>query len=197
MGLATEVLTGWPVSDLVYARDLAALMYSVYSPLSACPAMTLMARQHSRPGGERHREPRIGAGIFASVDALARMATCTYGAAGGRRENHSRRFRGFGPSAVAGAAGLPVVNDSQDRFGGGSSHYGLLWWNNGDGALADVPRDAFWGYGLGDSLVAAIPSLDIVVARSGSAWPGSRKPSYYRVLAPFLGAIIGALRHGA
>lgn len=185
---------------LAYGRDLAALMYErVFAPLGLSGDDLSWRDNIHRPGelgGIANRE--IGAGIFASVDALARIGYLYLRC--GRWEARQiipADFVDLVRQPSPAAAGLPVVNDPQDRFGGAPSHYGLLWWNNRDGALADVPRDAFWGYGLGDSLVAAIPSLDIVVARSGSAWPGSRKPSYYRVLAPFLGAIVGALRHGA
>ena len=61
-----------------------------------------------------------------------------------------------------------------------------MWWNNADGALPKVPRDAFWSWGLGDSLIVVIPSLDIVASRAGSAWSGNRSPDYYAVLKPFI-----------
>lgn len=32
----------------------------------------------------------------------------------------------------------------------------------------DVPRDAYWAWGLGDSLIVVIPSLDLVIARTGN-----------------------------
>ena len=52
-----------------------------------------------------------------------------------------------------------------------SDHYGVLWWTNEDGTLPDVPRDAYWAWGLNDSVIAVIPSLDIVVSRAGpSGW---------------------------
>jgi hypothetical protein len=45
-------------------------------------------------------------------------------------------------TTVKGVVGLPVVEPV--NYGKASNHYGLLWWNNADGALAGVPRDAYW-----------------------------------------------------
>ena len=46
-----------------------------------------------------------------------------------------------------------------------------MWWNNADGRLANVPTDAYWAWGgVFDSLVFVIPSLDLVVVRTGVAW---------------------------
>jgi hypothetical protein len=56
------------------------------------------------------------------------------------------------------------------NFPQASSHYGLLWWTNADGTLPNVPRDAFWAWGLGDSLIVVIPSIDIVAVRAGNGW---------------------------
>ncbi len=52
-------------------------------------------------------------------------------------------------------AGFPSANEG----------YGVMWWTNATGQLPNVPRDAYWAWGLGDSLIVVIPSLDIVVAR--------------------------------
>lgn len=86
--------------------------------------------------------------------------------------------------------GLPVVNPKD--YGNASDHYGLLWWNNADGTLKDVPRDAYWSWGLYDSLIVVIPSLDIVVARAGQSWKRNSE-DHYEVLQPFLGPIVAAV----
>lgn len=83
-----------------------------------------------------------------------------------------------------------------ERFGSASAHYGLLWWNNNDGTLPDVPRDAFWTWGLYDSLIVVIPSLDIVVARAGKSWARAKGSGHYDVLKPFLGPIISQMKSG-
>ena len=66
-----------------------------------------------------------------------------------------------------GLAGLKPRDPS--RFPAATRHYGLLWWNNADGAMAGVPRDAFWSWGKGESFILVVPSLDLVAARAGPA----------------------------
>jgi hypothetical protein len=73
-----------------------------------------------------------------------------------------------------------------EDYGHASDHYGLLWWNNGDGTLDEAPKDAFWSWGLYDSLIIVIPSLDMVVARAGQSWKREPKADHYDVLRPFL-----------
>jgi hypothetical protein len=72
------------------------------------------------------------------------------------------------------------------NFPQASSHYGVLWHTNVDGALPGVPRDAYWAWGLGDSLIIVIPSLDIVVARAGAGFGRSNWNSDYTWIAPFI-----------
>jgi CubicO group peptidase (beta-lactamase class C family) len=63
------------------------------------------------------------------------------------------------PVDPAEAAGFPAANE----------RYGLLWWTNETGALpAPVPADTYWAWGLGDSLIVVIPSLNLVIARTGN-----------------------------
>ena len=88
------------------------------------------------------------------------------------------------------AVGLPVSDPV--NFPHASEHYGLLWWNNADGTLANVPLDTYWSWGLGDSLIVVIPSLDIVVARAGDNGWRSRWNADYAVLAPFIELIVRA-----
>jgi len=45
---------------------------------------------------------------------------------------------------------------------------GLCWWLNSDGAMAQVPQDAFFGSGAGNQLLAVIPTLDLIVVRNGA-----------------------------
>jgi CubicO group peptidase (beta-lactamase class C family) len=143
--------------------------------------------------GIKRRE--IGAGIFASADAMARIGLLYLRE--GRWQDKSILPRNFVESirrVPPTVAGLPIANDPQERFGGASQHYGLLWWNNTDKAVADAPVDTYWAWGLGDSLIVVIPSLDLVVSRVGSAWLGDRKPSYYRLLTPFFAPIATAVK---
>jgi CubicO group peptidase (beta-lactamase class C family) len=82
--------------------------------------------------------------------------------------------------------------------------YGVLWWTNATGALPNVPRDAYWAWGLYDSLIVVIPSLDLVIARAGPVpplpvvpgrvWGGHTWNADYALLAPFLDPIVRAVR---
>mgnify|MGYP001813983855 CR=1 FL=1 len=96
---------------------------------------------------------------------------------------------------IESVVGLPVwASDNHDNA---SDHYSLLWWNNADGTLENVPSDAYWAWGLYDSLVIVIPSLDLVVVRGGAR--GRRLPrqdgdNHYDVLAPLLDPIVAAAR---
>ena len=130
----------------------------------------------------------FSSGINATADALARIGYLYL--RNGLWENQSILPAdfvsqvGMVPQSIQ---ALPVLNDTQSRFGNASNHYGIMWWNNADGSITDVPTDTYWAWGLGESLIVVIPSLDIVISRTGSnAFPGSRSPSYYQVLEPFI-----------
>lgn len=86
--------------------------------------------------------------------------------------------------------GLPELQP--EEYGNASDQYGLLWWNNAGGTLANVPRDAYWSWGLNDSLIIVIPSLDIVAARAGNGWRGGWSPDY-EVLRPFIQPIVDSV----
>lgn len=57
-----------------------------------------------------------------------------------------------------------------------------------------MPRDAYWAWGLYDSLIVVIPSLDLVVARAGKSWKREAGGSHYDVLKPFLVPLCEAVR---
>jgi hypothetical protein len=71
-----------------------------------------------------------------------------------------------------------------------SRHYGLLWWTNADGSLSGVPADAYWSWGLLDSLIVVIPSLDLIAVRAGpKGFEGSNVTGKYVRLEPFIATI--------
>jgi CubicO group peptidase (beta-lactamase class C family) len=57
-------------------------------------------------------------------------------------------------------------------------YYGFYWGSNAKGLLADVPRDLYWALGLGDSILAVCPSLDIVTVRLGTGSTRSQLPPF-------------------
>ena len=74
-------------------------------------------------------------------------------------------------------------------------HYGVLWWNNADGKLAEVPSDTFMSWGQNESFIIVIPSLDIVVVRAGNAWRTDTTSDFYDVLGPFLNYIVESVQN--
>ena len=196
--------TKWAYSDggpnwlaecitLLYGRDLQELMFDhVFTPLGIRRS-DLRWRDHQyrphRINGIARRE--FGSGIHANVNAMARLGLLYLrgGLWRDRRiipESFINRARGT-PSEIV---GLPVVNE--EKYSGASNHYGLLWWNNSDGTLSGVPRDAYWSWGLYESLIVVIPSLDIVVSRAGKSW-SEDWDSHYGKLKPFLEPIASSV----
>jgi CubicO group peptidase (beta-lactamase class C family) len=186
---------------LVYGRDLEDLMFDrVFTPLG-------ISRDDLRWRNNAYRDHQIegvarrefGSGIRANVEALSRLGYLYL--RGGRWKDQQILSEGFVKLAsrpVPSVVGLPEW--VPEGHGNASDHYSLLWWNNADGALDNVPRDAFWAWGLFDSLVIVIPSLDLVVVRGGEG--GKRLPreegdNHYQVLAPLLDPIVAAVQSSA
>lgn len=155
---------------LVYRRDLHDLMFErVFTPLGITDK-DLVWRDHEYRESviDEIANREFGSGISADVDAMARIGYLYLrrGQWNGRRivaEDFVDAVR----APVAAITGLPELDP--ERYGNASDHYGLLWWNNGDGTLDGVPEDAYWSWGLYDSLIIVVPSLDMVVARTGNS----------------------------
>jgi len=200
--------TKWSYSDsgpnwlaecvtLVYGRDLAELMFErVFTPLGIRPDDLTWRRNAYRPakiGKVMRRE--FGSGIHANVRAMARIGLLYLreGRWAGR-QIIPKEFVAACRSTPKGLKHLPVVLPR--NYPAASSHYGLLWWNNNDGSLKNVPRDAYWSWGLYDSLILVIPSLDVVAARAGKSFKGNWRGSHYAKLAPFFDPIVAAAKKG-
>jgi spore maturation protein SpmB len=136
--------------------------------------------------GVKSRE--FGSGISINVDALARFGYLflRQGEWDGQQLLPDYYITELATAAPS-LAGLPV--NLPGKHFSATDHYGYLWWNNADGTMPNVPKDAYWGWGLGDSLIVVIPGLDIVVARAGSGWR-SGWDSDYSVIEPFLEPIV-------
>jgi CubicO group peptidase (beta-lactamase class C family) len=182
---------------LVYKQDLRDLMFDRFFSKLGITDNDLTWRNNSYRSdtieGVKRRE--FGSGISANVDAMAKIGYLYLRR--GRWEGQQilqENFIDMVRKPFPEISGLPVHNRSQ--YLNASDHYGLLWWNNGDGTLENVPTDAYWSWGLYDSLIVVIPSLDIVVARAGSGWR-SGWDGNYNVLKPFLDPICQSVTNNA
>lgn len=179
---------------LAYRRDVDELMFErVFTPIGITRADLVWRKNSYRPReieGLMRRE--FGAGISANVDALARVGYLMLreGQWHGQ-EILPRDYARRSPRTQSGHERIPVWQG--DPHGKASSHYGLLWWNNDDGSLKGVPRDAFWSWGLYDSFIFVCPSLDLVVSRAGKSWKRAGGAESYAVLEPFFGVIAQAV----
>jgi CubicO group peptidase (beta-lactamase class C family) len=153
-------------------------------------------RLNPTPGTLEKRE--LASGIFANVNAMARVGLLFLRkGVWGEQRILSEEFVttvSTPPTSIAAAAN-PLVVD----FPGATTNYGVLWWTNATGQLPNVPRDAYWAWGLGDSLIIVIPSLDIVAVRAGPqavaaspgrVWNDNGWNGDYAVLAPFIEPIV-------
>jgi CubicO group peptidase (beta-lactamase class C family) len=204
--LLFEPGTKWSYSDggpnwlaecltLTYGRDLDELMFErVFGPLGISREDLVWRENAYRPHeiqGIKRRE--FGSGISADADAMARIGYLYLRGGEWRGERIiSRDFVDVCRSTVPSVVGLPELD--AEIHDNASEHHGLLWWNNADASLARVPRDAYWSWGLYDSLIVVIPSLDLVIARAGRSWQRDEGSGHYDVLKPFFDPIMASVR---
>jgi CubicO group peptidase (beta-lactamase class C family) len=175
---------------LVYGQDLHKLMFErVFGPIGIGTSDLTWRNNAYRSkaiDGVKRRE--FGSGISSNVDAMARIGYLYLRR--GRWRNRQiipASFVDMARTVPRAAGGLPVVKS--ESYFNASDHYGLLWWNNADGAMANVPRDTYWSWGLYDSLIVVMPSLDIVAARAGKSLNKARNSSY-KAIEPFIEPVV-------
>jgi CubicO group peptidase (beta-lactamase class C family) len=198
--------TEWSYSDsgpnwlaecltLAYRRDLDALMFErIFTPIGIKRAELVWRKNQYRPefiDGIKRRE--FGAGISATVEAMARFGYLWL------REGDwngatllPREYVQIARGPAREVINLPVRKPQE--YGRAASHYGLLWWNNADETIEGVPVDAFWSWGLYDSLIVVVPSLEIVMTRAGQSWKRTAGADHYEVLKPFLLPVVQAVQ---
>ena len=69
--------------------------------------------------------------------------------------------------------------------------YGLLWWNNGSGYLAGVPRDAYWSTGKNNNHTLVVPSLDLIAVRIGTDGWSNHGGNHAQFFKPICEAVVG------
>lgn len=178
---------------LAYHRDLNDLMFErVFTPIGVTPK-DLAWRENSYRDktieGIKRRE--FGSGISANANALARVGYLYLrnGEWNGKRLLPAE-YIAEATRPAASIKELKVANP--EHYSNASDHYGFLWWTNGHNDLPEAPTDAYWSWGLYDSFIIVIPSLDVVVGRAGKSWARTEGAHHYGVLKPFLGRIVEA-----
>ena len=209
--LLYEPGTAWAYSDCgpnwladalthLYKKDLYILLFErIFAPLGITRE-DLSWRENNYRDKKLGDVPRreFGSGIRANVKAMARIGEFFL------REGNwngkqliSSEFVNSISSPVSTHVNLPVKNDTLSHYAGAPGHYGLLWWNNRDRAMQKVPKDTYWSWGLFESIIAVIPSMDLVIARAGDSFDGSRSPSSYKILEPFFEPIVSSVNNGS
>jgi CubicO group peptidase (beta-lactamase class C family) len=183
---------------LTYREDLHTLLdRRVFSPLGIPASQLTWRDNHYRPGTIDGILNREFGGISASVDAMARLGLL-YLREGRWAEGQQILPAYFVQEVASGQpqlVGLPVFE--AQNYPRATDHYGLLWWNNSDGSMPNIPHDAYWTWGLYESLILVIPSLDIVATRASfQGWQEVDElnpwSSDYRFIEPFIEPIAQA-----
>jgi CubicO group peptidase (beta-lactamase class C family) len=141
----------------------------------------------------------LASGITANVNAMARVGLLFLRrGAWNTTQVFPASFADLVSTPTPAHANLPSADPV--AFPEAAKRYGVLWWTNKTGALPNVPTDAYWAWGLGDSLIVVIPSLDLVIARAGNDPDSTTLPRWrqrwngqYDVLAPFLDPIVNSV----
>jgi CubicO group peptidase (beta-lactamase class C family) len=177
-----------------YAQDLNTLMFSrVYTTLGIGTSDLVWRPNAFRSqtlNGINRRE--LASGISANVNAMARVGLLMLNkGAWGNTPILSNDIvaKAHTPPPEVAAAALPDATN----FPGATTNYGMLWWTNATGQISGVPTDTYWAWGLHETFIIVVPSLDLVVARAGDhAWHPNAEDwnADYGVLAPFITPIV-------
>ena len=171
----------------IYHRDVNEVMFErVFEPLGIKNSDLKWRKNAYRPeriNGVMRRE--FGSGISANVDAMARIGMLyLHGGKIKDKQIIPKSFVDMARTTVPHMVGVPSALKTK-HGPKASSHYGLLWWNNADGTIKSVPKDTYWSWGLYDSFIVVMPTLDIVISRAGKSWERTTDENY-DVIAPFL-----------
>jgi CubicO group peptidase (beta-lactamase class C family) len=203
--------TAWSYSDgganwlaealtLSYQEDLNILLFDrVFTPIGiGALDLTWRSNLHRSTTIDGIPNREFGSGISADVKAMARLGYLFL-----RKGNWNGQqiltpdfidlVRQPHPLVV----GLPVYQPQVIQDTNSPRHYGVLWWNNADGRMPEVPTDTFMSSGANESFIIVIPSLDIVVVRAGNTWrtDTTTTSSFYDLLGPFLNYVVESVQN--
>jgi CubicO group peptidase (beta-lactamase class C family) len=128
---------------------------------------TLLRDRLLRPIGVLDQEWSVGYKETVTIDGLPLVPSWGGGSFTPRAEarlgrlilqngdwNGKRLLSKEAVAQVTGSASLP-------------GHAGMGWWTNNSRRYSGIPKDACWGAGAGDKVLLVIPSLNLVMVRSG------------------------------
>ena len=180
--------TNW-LADLMtvlYHQDLLNVLRSRVLKPMGIPADRLNWRRNNYRSdllrGIVRRE--FGSGISTDVDVMARIGLLLL--RDGRWNNTQILLADDVDRATTHRpwlSGLPCIDVEPCEAPLPTEGYGFLFWTNTDGQYTDMPRNAFFAYGLYDSFILVIPSLGIVVARAGPPWGSDPIATFYALVA--------------
>jgi CubicO group peptidase (beta-lactamase class C family) len=182
----------------VYGQDLQTFMFSrVYTTLGIRLNSDLLWGTHGyrTPTLNNVQRRELASGLNATVNAMARIGVLMLnkGVWGNTQIlSNSIVARAHAPSPEI--SSLPIELPAQ--FPGATANYGVLWWTNNNHQLPNVPTDAYWAWGLHETLIIVVPSLDLVIARAGArGWhPGNEVwNGDYAVLDQFITPIVTSI----
>jgi CubicO group peptidase (beta-lactamase class C family) len=195
--LLFEPGTVWSYSDagpnwlaecltLTFKRDLNDVIFEqIFTPIGIAP-QDIQWRKHAyRPekiGSIANRE--FGSGFSANIEALSRIGYL-YLREGTWKDKEILPASFVRMISQPEPRGSEFPTNHKEEYGSASQHYSILWWNNADGKIPEIPQDAFWAWGLYDSIILVIPCLDLVAVRTGKSWSRQTDSDHYDVLKPF------------
>jgi CubicO group peptidase (beta-lactamase class C family) len=185
-----------------YSQDLNSLLSArVYNTLGIRPSVDLVWRDNAfrsktlSVNGVPVPRRELASGMRADVDAMARVGLLMLRRGVWRDQlllsNAIVDKAHQPPPAIASAKNIDPTG-----YAGAPTNYGLLWWTNATGQMSAVPKDAYWAWGLHETFIIVVPSLDLVIARAGDhAWHPSSEEwnADYAVLEPFLTPIVESI----
>ena len=166
-------LTAPPGAKLQYSNPGLAMMdYVVTAALRDAPEKdlrTLLRERVMRPIGAKDGEWSVGYNKTTTVDGLPLVGS--WGGGGYTARTTARvgrlmmREGDWDGRRVLPAEAVRAVT----RDVGTPGNVGIGFWNNNDGTVTALPRDAFWGAGAQHQLLLVIPSLKLIAVRNGGA----------------------------
>lgn len=192
----------------VYNQDLSPLMATrVWSVLGVgaddITWRTNFFRPEPRASNPSLKYRELASGISTNVNAMARVGLLFLRRGMWKDQRIlSEQFIDIVQTPRPENAGLVQPPDEAADYPNATRDYGVLWWTNKSGLMANVPQDAYWAWGLGEALIVVIPSLDLVIARNGGqatagdqtvrVWNDNDWNGDVKVLEPFLDPIVAA-----